>query len=159
MLEDGDISPEDQPEFLNKLGKMCRQLETIPDSMRIENCSNGPTDEEYGGGCGTVTRGEHQGRPVAIKTLHLYLTSDFEECFGVSHTHECGRRCILTTGSLEVPQRSHCLEALTTSEHPTVYRCDSGTAEARDGIRVDRSRKHQRVLEESRRSQSCPTGE
>lgn len=84
MLEDGDVSSRDQPEFLNILGKMCRRLGTIPDSMRIENCPNGPMDEEYGGGCGTVSRGEYRGRPVAIKTLHLYLTSDFEECFSVS---------------------------------------------------------------------------
>lgn len=84
MLEDGDVSSDDQPQFLNLLGKMCRQLKTIPDSMHIENCLNGPVDEEYGGGCGTVSRGEHRGRPVAIKTLHLYLTSDFEECSGVN---------------------------------------------------------------------------
>jgi len=84
MLEEGDISFKDRHELLNTLGKMCRQLETIPDSMGIENCANGPADEEYGGGCGTVSRGEYRGRPVAIKTLHLYLTSDFEECFGVS---------------------------------------------------------------------------
>lgn len=87
MLEEGDISFKDRPELLNTLGKMCRQLETIPDSMRIENCPNGPSDEEYGGGCGTISRGEYRGRPVAIKTLQLYLTSDFEECFSVSARH------------------------------------------------------------------------
>jgi len=84
MLEDGDISSEDRPEFLNILGKMCRRLKTIPASMHIENCPNEPMDEEYGGGCGAVSRGEYRGRPVAIKTLHMYITSDFEERFGVS---------------------------------------------------------------------------
>ena len=83
MLENGDVSFEDRPEFLNILGKMCRRLKTIPDSLRIGNCPRGLMDE-YEGGCGTVSRGEYQGRPVAIKTLHLYLTSDLEEHFSVS---------------------------------------------------------------------------
>lgn len=84
MLEGGDISFEDQPEFLNILGKMCSRLKTIPDSMRIETCLNGPMDEERSGGCGTVSRGEFQGRPVAIKILRLCLTDEFEEHFSVS---------------------------------------------------------------------------
>lgn len=84
MLEDGDISSEDRPKLLNILGKMCRRLKTIPASMHIENCPDDPTNVEYSGGCGTVSRGEYQGRPVAIKTLHMYVTSDLEEHFGVS---------------------------------------------------------------------------
>lgn len=84
MLADGDISFEDRPEFLNILGKMCRLLKTVPDSMRIENCPIDQMNEEYSGGCGTVFRGEYQGRPVAIKTLNLYLVGNFEEDFGVS---------------------------------------------------------------------------
>ena len=84
MLEDGDVPFEDQPEFLNTLGKMCRQLKTIPDSMHIENCPFDPMDEEWDGGCATVYRSEYRGRPVAIKILHLYLTSDLEERFDVS---------------------------------------------------------------------------
>ena len=84
MLEEGDVSFKDQPEFLNVLGKMCRQLKTIPDSMHIENCPIGPMDEAYEGGYATVSRGEYRGRSVAVKTLRLYLTGDFEECFGVS---------------------------------------------------------------------------
>ena len=84
MLEEGDVSFKDQPEVLNAMGKMCRRLKTIPDSMRIENCTIDPMDEECGGGCATVCRGKYRGRSVAIKTLRLYLTSDFEEYFGVS---------------------------------------------------------------------------
>ena len=84
MLEEGKVPLKDQPEFLNKLGKLCRQLKTIPDSMRIDNCLKDLTDEEYGGGNATVFRSEYQGRPVAVKSLRLYLTSDFEECFSVS---------------------------------------------------------------------------
>ena len=84
MLEDGDIPLKDQPKFLKKLGKMCGQLNTIPDSIRIENYSDGLTVEERDGGYATVSRGEYQGRPVAIKTLHQYITSDPKEHFCVS---------------------------------------------------------------------------
>src|SRR5258706_515295 len=77
MLETGDISFKDQPKFLNILGKLCRQLKTIPDSIHIECCPTSQMGEEYGGGCGTVSRGEYRGRPVAVKILHLYLTSEF----------------------------------------------------------------------------------
>ena len=84
MLEDGDVSFKDQPEFINRLGKICRQLKTIPDSMHVENCPIDPMGEEYDGGCATVYRSEYRGRAVAVKTLRLYLTSDFEERFGVS---------------------------------------------------------------------------
>ena len=84
MLDDGDIPLKDRPKFLNKLGKMCSQLKTIPDSIRIEDYSGDLTVEEHGGGFATVSRGEYQGRPVAIKTLRQYPTDDPEERFCVS---------------------------------------------------------------------------
>ena len=84
MLEDGDVPFKDQPEFLNTLGKMCHQLKTIPDSMHIENCPFDLMDEEWDRGCATVYQSEYRGRPVTIKILRLYLTSDLEECFNVS---------------------------------------------------------------------------
>ena len=52
--------------------------------MHIESCPKGPTNEEYDGGSTIVSRGEYRGRPVAIKTLRLYITGDFEACFSVS---------------------------------------------------------------------------
>ena len=84
MLEDGDVSLEHQPEFLNVLGKMCRQLKTIPDSLHIENCSSDQISGVSWGGGGIVSRGAYRGRPVAVKTLHLYLSDNFEEHFGVN---------------------------------------------------------------------------
>jgi len=86
MLEEGIIPFRDQPKFLNILGKMCRRLKSIPDSMHIGNCLDGPVDENCDGGFATVSRGEYQGHPVAIKKLRLYLTSDLEECFSVRHS-------------------------------------------------------------------------
>ena len=83
MLADGEVPPEDQSLFFNLLGKMCRDLKTIPDSMRIGDCSNVSAGEEYEGGFATVFKGKHQGREVAVKTLRFYLTSDSEERFGV----------------------------------------------------------------------------
>ena len=85
MLEDGDIPFEDQPEAINTLGKMCRHLKTIPDSMHIKNCQVGSTSEEFSGGFANVYRGAYRGQAVAVKTLRLYIISDFEECFGVSN--------------------------------------------------------------------------
>ena len=83
MLEDGDVPFEDQPEAINTLGKMCRQLEMIPDSMHIENCQVVPTSEAHNGGFEIVYQGVYRGQAVAVKTLRLYITSNFEERFGV----------------------------------------------------------------------------
>ena len=84
MLADGEVPLKDQPDFFNRLGKMCRDLKTVPDSMRIGDCSNEFVDGEYEGGFATVFKSKHQDREVAVKTLRFYLTSDYEEHFGVS---------------------------------------------------------------------------
>lgn len=52
--------------------------------MRIENSFSVLPGEVYGGGCATVCKGIYRGQVVAIKTLQLYLTSDYGEHFGVS---------------------------------------------------------------------------
>ena len=84
MLEQGDISLREQPKLLNILGKMCSRFKTIPDSMHIESCPKVPMNEEYDGGSAIVSRGEYRGRPVAIKTLRLYIAGNFKACFSVS---------------------------------------------------------------------------
>ena len=81
MLENGEVSLEDQSHILNVLGKMCRDLKTIPDSMHIEDCSD--LANERRGGSASVSQGMCRGRKVAVKTLHLYVTSDYDERFGV----------------------------------------------------------------------------
>jgi len=143
MLESGDVPLKDRPKFLNKLGKMCSELKTIPDSIRIENHPDGPAVEERHGGCATVSRGEYRGRPVAIKTLHQYLTGDPEALFRVSaETSGGSERSMLTTCPPEISQRSRRLEAPTTPKYPTIHWCDPRTTQARNCIRVDGSRQH-----------------
>lgn len=56
----------------------------IPDSMRIESRLEGIAGRKYDGGNSTVSRGKYEGRTVAIKTLRLYATKNFEECLSVS---------------------------------------------------------------------------
>lgn len=73
----------DRSKLLNTLGKMCSRFNTVPDSIRIETYFDSQM-HEYGGGCATVSRGDYRGRAVAIKTLHLYVTSNLEGCFNVS---------------------------------------------------------------------------
>ena len=57
MLQEGNVPFKDKPEFLNKLGKLYRQLNTIPDSTHIDDSPNDPMDE-YEGGSATIFRGE-----------------------------------------------------------------------------------------------------
>ena len=73
----------DRHELLNTLCKMCSRQRTIPKSMHIVDCLNGELIEEYDGGNASVFRGEHKGRPVAVKIMRLYLTDDFDKCLGV----------------------------------------------------------------------------
>ena len=52
--------------------------------MHATNCLNGNLIEECHGGYANIFRGEHKGRPVAVKILRLYLTSDVDKRFSVS---------------------------------------------------------------------------
>ena len=52
--------------------------------MRMDNCVNGELVEECNGGHATVFRSEHKGRPVAVKIIRVYLTSDFGKCLSVN---------------------------------------------------------------------------
>ena len=82
MLDDV-ICDRDRYELLNILCKMCSGQRTIPKSMHVDDCLSGELIEEYDGGHATVFRGQHKGRPVAVKIVRLYLTSNFDKCFSV----------------------------------------------------------------------------
>ena len=74
---------QDRHELLNILCKMCSRQRMIPKSMHMDKRLNGELIEEYDGGHATIFRGEHKDRPVAVKVVRVYLTSDFGKCFSV----------------------------------------------------------------------------
>jgi len=77
---------EGRHKLLNILCKMCSRQRMIPKSMHMAERLSGKLVEEYDGGHAIVSRAEHNGRPVAVKVMRIYLTSDFDECFSVSRT-------------------------------------------------------------------------
>ena len=83
-MMDRIVCDQDRHELLNFLCKMCSRQRMIPNSMHMVNCLNGELVEEYDGGQASVFRGKHKGRPVAIKIIRLYLTSDFDRCLSVN---------------------------------------------------------------------------
>jgi len=69
----------DRHELLNILCKVCSRQRKIPKTMHMGDCLQGELIEEYGGGHANIFRGKHKGRPVAIKIMCLYLTSDLDK--------------------------------------------------------------------------------
>ena len=80
---DHTVCGRDRHELLNILCKVCDRQRVIPRSMHMVNCLDGELIEEYDGGQANVFRGKHKGRPVAIKIMRLYLTSDLDKCLSV----------------------------------------------------------------------------
>ena len=76
-------SDRERHELLNILCKLCSRQRMIPKSMHMTNCLNGELIEEYDGGHASVFRDKHEGCPVAIKIVRLYLTSDFDKSLSV----------------------------------------------------------------------------
>ena len=83
VLDRNEISDQERTGFLNILCKMCSRQRSVPKSMRITCRESEQADEEYRGGHASVFKGEDRGRPVAIKVVRLYITSDLEKCLGV----------------------------------------------------------------------------
>jgi len=105
--------------------------------MHMVSCLNRGLAEEYNGGHGTIFRSELNGHAVAIKTLRLYLTSDFDKRLSVCIFTSCTAEPPTDTWILGILQRSCCVEASTTPEHPTIAGCKSRRASARHDMRVD----------------------
>ena len=51
--------------------------------MQIPDCSGGSVEAECGG-FADVSRGTYEGRPVAIKVVRMYVTSDLDAIRSVS---------------------------------------------------------------------------
>jgi hypothetical protein len=62
---------EDRHKLLNILCKMCSRQRMIPKSMHVGGRPSGELIEEYHAGHATISRAEHNGRPVAVKTADL----------------------------------------------------------------------------------------
>ena len=73
----------DRHELLNILCKICSRQRMIPRTMLMVDCLNENLIEEYDGGQADIFRGKHKGRPVAIRIMRLYLTSDLDKCLSV----------------------------------------------------------------------------
>ena len=86
QMLDHMVCDEDRHKLLNILCKMCSRKQMIPKSMHVDKHLNGELIEKYYGGQAIISRAEHNGRPVAVKTVRIYLTSDFSKCFSVSRT-------------------------------------------------------------------------
>ena len=59
------------------LCRICGSQALLPRSLQIPLCYNRLDTPLYRGGFADVWKGEYQGRPVAVKALRVYSTSDF----------------------------------------------------------------------------------
>lgn len=88
MLDTGLVSPQERPELLNRLCKMCDEQRSLPGTMVIkEDELKLPSEDnipQCGGGFGVVYKGGYRGRAVAIKVMPLYVSSNREQCLSVS---------------------------------------------------------------------------
>lgn len=136
---DNTACDQDRHELLNILCKMCSRQKAIPRSMHMVNCLEGELIEKYDGGYGTVFRGEHKGRAVAIKIPHICLTSDLDKCSRASIPAPCIAEIPTDVRIAGIHPRSGCMEASPASEHLTVAGCECrpGTVPTRDDIRMD----------------------
>ena len=75
---------QDRHGLLNILCKMCSRQRMVPKSMLAGEHLNGELIEEYEGGHATIYRGVHEGRPVAVKVMRVYATSDSDKCCSVN---------------------------------------------------------------------------
>jgi hypothetical protein len=75
---------EERHRLLNILGEMCSHQRMVPKSMQLDMGLTGEMTEEHNEGYAVVFRAQHNGRPVAVKTMRIHLTSDFDKCLSVN---------------------------------------------------------------------------
>lgn len=117
------VFPKERPVILNRLCKNCDIERSLPKSMIITNASLQYKSKipETGGGFGDVYRGEFGGRPVAIKVMRLWVSSDLNNFLSVCTAFQAPHRePALKHSSTEVLPRSSFLEALETPKHSTI---------------------------------------
>ena len=72
------------------LYKLCKAREILPPSYAIQPELTNVGEFGWGGGFADVSKGEHQGRPVAIKHLRIGAKDEFDKVFKVSNRDRPG---------------------------------------------------------------------
>ena len=89
--------------------------------MHMADCLNGELIEEYDGGHASVFQDKHEGCPVAIKIVRLYLTSDFDKSLSVKILFLCLAE--VTSDHSVYRDSAEKLLCGGTSDTETSYRC------------------------------------
>jgi len=79
------LSPRLRRNSLNLLSGVCGVYRLLPRSLHIPLCYDRLGTPLYRGGYADVWKGEHQGRPVAVKVLRVYLMDDFNKILSVGY--------------------------------------------------------------------------
>ncbi|KAF9789119.1 hypothetical protein BJ322DRAFT_522510 [Thelephora terrestris] len=71
VLEQGSVGGEEQARLLDKLWRLCKDFQDVPESVRILDCDNiSETIPMHVSQTAVVFQGIYQGRSVAVKVLH-----------------------------------------------------------------------------------------
>lgn len=95
--------------------------------MHIAGCPRREDTEKYRGVNTSVFRGEYKGRPVAIKVLRLYLTSDVDKCLKASVLAHSVIEILADTRIPGIFPRSSHMEASPASKYHTIVGSRSGS--------------------------------
>ncbi|KAF9789150.1 hypothetical protein BJ322DRAFT_1176897 [Thelephora terrestris] len=71
VLEQGSVGGEEQARLLDKLWRLCKDFQDVPESVNMLDCNNvSETLPMHVGQTAVVFKGIYQGRSVAVKLLH-----------------------------------------------------------------------------------------
>jgi hypothetical protein len=103
--------------FSRLLYKICKACGILPASYVIELELTHVGEVEWKGGFADVSKGEHQGRPVAIKQLRIGTKDEFDKIFKVSGCTWSGTSPSPNPSPATLSRSSH-LETVVPPEHP-----------------------------------------
>lgn len=105
--------------------------------MHVGERLTGELVEADRGGRAIIFRAQLDNRPVAVKSVLVYTSSDFDQRLSVNTPTFMFLENFLTMRFVGILSRSCCVETSPTPEHPAVVRCGLETTPAVDDIRVD----------------------
>jgi hypothetical protein len=103
--------------FSRLLYKICKACGVLPASYIIQLELTHVGEVEWKGGFADVSKGEHQGRPVAIKHLRVGAKDEFDKIFKVSDCTRSGTSRPPNPSPATLSRSSH-LETVVPPEHP-----------------------------------------